>query len=474
MLAAVAFAVTRYRKKDRYSIEIIPGIFPLLGLVLTMVGVTIGLYQYDHKNLDSISNLLDGLKLAFVGSILGVAASIGFQVWNRNYAQKKEEKDDSLLVFAQRITSELTRLNTGIDFQNKQLSDNFRFINEANKVIHNEIRDDSRTEKILQAVVEEIGRGNELLRVELQRVAQEVKILNDNQTEHFNALSHIDKILLKQVHLGREEQKENLRSIRDTLERAKNEAEQHHLENKALLEGLGAELQKNNTEALVKVMQSATEEFNRQMSAIVDRLVKENFQELNAAVQNMLQWQVENKASMELLASRYREYINGIEVVHERLEEISSYNAALSGPNGQLAAMVAELKKLLYDEKPLAEVAEKMVVVMRQATQQLEQTNALNDKIKVWSSQFKGLEDTTVRLVKSIEDMRNFESDVWKKYRAEMQEAVNIVVRTQEELRESMKTTVKEWNRTYADNLTGVFQTLDELMSAYIERLEQK
>ena len=46
-------------------------------------------------------------------------------------------------------------------------------------------------------------------------------------------------------------------------------------------------LAKNNTEALVEVMKRATEEFNAQMSALIEKLVQENFQELNNSVQRM-------------------------------------------------------------------------------------------------------------------------------------------------------------------------------------------
>ena len=473
MFSAVAYAASRYRKKDMGWMEIIPGLFPLLGLVLTMAGVMYGLYQYDHKNLDSIDNLFNGLKLAFLGSIIGVAASMVFQILGKR-TKDQQEKSDPWLKFSEKVVYELGRLNDGVESQNRILAERFHLINEANEVIYNELKNDARLKEALQTFVEEIGRGNEQLLRELQRVGKGIESLNNTQTNHFNALNSAGEAILNELELARDAQDGSLRTIRETLENAAEKAALHHQEHKALLEGLGAELQKNNTEALVKVMQSATEEFNRHMSAIVDRLVKENFQELNAAVQNMLGWQSENKAAMELLGERYAEYVQGLESTRRELSEIARLNAAMSGPNGQLAALVAELKKLLYDEKPLADIVSKMLVVMNQATQQLEHTNALNDKIKTWSSQFKGLEDTTVRLVKSIDDMRNFESDVWKNYRNQMQEAVSIVKRSQEELRDSMKTAVKGWNEAYANNLTGVFRTLDKLFKTYIESLERQ
>ena len=52
----------------------------------------------------------------------------------------------------------------------------------------------------------------------------------------------------------------------------------------------GVLLRKNNTEALVEVMKKSTDQFNAQMSELIDKLVKENFKELNSSVQMLNTW----------------------------------------------------------------------------------------------------------------------------------------------------------------------------------------
>ena len=51
-------------------------------------------------------------------------------------------------------------------------------------------------------------------------------------------------------------------------------------------------------------MKRATEEFNAQMSALIEKLVQENFQELNNSVQRMNNWQQENKEMITQLTNQ--------------------------------------------------------------------------------------------------------------------------------------------------------------------------
>lgn len=59
-------------------------------------------------------------------------------------------------------------------------------------------------------------------------------------------------------------------------------------------------LKKSNTEALVEVMKKVTEEFQKQMNSLINKLIQENFDQLNKSVEKLNQWQQENK---EMIAS---------------------------------------------------------------------------------------------------------------------------------------------------------------------------
>src|SRR5690606_19842245 len=60
----------------RYQ-QFAPGLLTTLGILGTFVGISIGLANFDANDIDgSIPPLLDGLKTAFITSIVGIALSI--------------------------------------------------------------------------------------------------------------------------------------------------------------------------------------------------------------------------------------------------------------------------------------------------------------------------------------------------------------------------------------------------------------
>jgi methyl-accepting chemotaxis protein len=96
VIIIVAFWGIWYLRKGKDEInkslfELIPNLFPTIGILGTFVGIAIGLYSFDTSsgNMDrSIENLLEGLKTAFYVSILGVFLLLIFSV----YSSIKREK----------------------------------------------------------------------------------------------------------------------------------------------------------------------------------------------------------------------------------------------------------------------------------------------------------------------------------------------------------------------------------------------
>ncbi len=92
----VVFAIAVFqgftRRHGRF-LEIAPNLLTSLGILGTFVGIVIGLLDFDTANIDaSISNLLEGLKTAFITSLAGMSASIAFKgldAWK--FAPMREE-----------------------------------------------------------------------------------------------------------------------------------------------------------------------------------------------------------------------------------------------------------------------------------------------------------------------------------------------------------------------------------------------
>ncbi|MBK7113716.1 MAG: hypothetical protein IPH60_14880 [Flavobacteriales bacterium] len=54
-------------------------------------------------------------------------------------------------------------------------------------------------------------------------------------------------------------------------------------------------MEKSNTEALVKAIENVIGGFNDKLTELIDRLVRENFEELNRSVKSLNDWQRENR-----------------------------------------------------------------------------------------------------------------------------------------------------------------------------------
>ena len=63
---------------NQYIFDSIPSVFPTLGILCTALGITLGIWNFNSLQIqDSIPKLLNGLKLAFIATILGIAGLIG-------------------------------------------------------------------------------------------------------------------------------------------------------------------------------------------------------------------------------------------------------------------------------------------------------------------------------------------------------------------------------------------------------------
>jgi hypothetical protein len=58
-----------------------PSIFTTAGIFFTFLGIAEGLYEFNPQNIDaSIPALLDGLKTAFIASVVGVGAALSIKL----------------------------------------------------------------------------------------------------------------------------------------------------------------------------------------------------------------------------------------------------------------------------------------------------------------------------------------------------------------------------------------------------------
>ena len=218
-------------------------------------------------------------------------------------------------------------------------------------------------------------------------------------------------------------------------------------------------LQENNTRGLVEVMHQVTKDFNAQMTGLIEKLVQENFSQLNESVQNLNTWQQENKENLNALTSHYKQTTELFSHSSEVLKEVAANTKLLVSDESRLNEIVQQLSKVMIDDDKFSSITNKLsqtVELVESSTKLYEETSSKLNKWVVNEYEFKqGVEI----LIGKLEEFKDFNSGVWESYRKEMQDAVNII----KETTNALDSSVENLNSEFYERLKATFENLDNL-----------
>jgi len=424
-----------------YIFDSIPQVFPTIGILGTFLGIAYGLFYFDVKHMDdSIPELLNGLKTAFIASIFGI---IGLLIFSKLTAliQHTNEKDKSV------SSDELTALNTLIDHTKKASSENASNFKTLNSSI--------------------IGDGDESLATQFTKIKNQM-------TEQTEKLSKIQKALggdsetslLTQIQKLRAEQGEyakltstNSTFIVETMNK-NNEIIQTKFDEFTKL------LTENNTKALVEAMEKVITDFNSQMNELIQRLVKENFEELNKSVKNLNEWQKENKEQIATLISQFNQTTSNLETSSKNILEISTNTKSLTDNNSILQQMITELQKVMIEDKKFTELANKLQL----ATNNIENSST---QLAGYMKKEKGFQESINQLLdklKEIEQIKDINSKFWKDIETRMNDGVNIIAKSNDKLSKD----VEKLDSEFKKRLSESFMSLDKVLQAMVLEYQKK
>jgi hypothetical protein len=428
-------------KINPYIFDSIPQVFPTIGILGTFIGIAYGLFYFDVKSMESsIPELLNGLKTAFIASIFGIIGLIIFQKLTA-IVQRSNEQDKSV------SSDELTALNILIDLTKKSTDENAaNFTTLTNSII---------------------GDNDESLATQFAKLKNQMTEQTDKLAKIQMALGGDgDTSLLTQIQKLRAEQGEyvkltstNSTLIVDTMNK-NNELIRSKFDEFSVL------LAKNNTEALVEAMQRVITDFNTQMNELIQKLVKENFEELNNSVQNLNDWQKENKKQIEILINQFNQVTSNLNVTSKNIQEISANTKSLTDSNSILNKMIAELQRVMIEDKKFTELSEKLQL----ATNNVESSSKhLADYMK----KEKGFQESINQLLeklKEIEQIKDTNSKFWKDIDAKMNEGINLIAKSNDKLAKDVEKLDTEFKKRLSDS----FMSLDKVLQAMVLEYQKK
>ena len=489
--------------QQRRRIEQIPSIVSTLGVLGTFLGITIGLLHFNSNNLTaSIPELLDGLKTAFFTSLAGMSCSMILSYFISHLFDKDDNGVSDINVAAGQITKAIQTMSNAIAQQTQQQSQvQAAFYNNITTLL-NQVNNNhgviiTHCENMLTAInqmailittnsnhftkiVEMITETNASLASitasvgNIEDIDKQIETYSSTQITEFgrvyNIIGEVADHTETTASIG-QSVADNIVKLGDRIHGEVVEIEENMAKTNILLNDKFQEfselLKKSNTEALVEVMKQVTEEFQKQMNALINKLIQENFDQLNKSVERLNIWQQENKEMISRLTTQYQQMADNFEDTSISLSKVDEDTKQLVSEGGKLHQIIEALNKVIVEDEKFIQVSTKLQETATLTQSNMEtfdtSTKALND----WVKKQRNFVDGVVLLIQKLEEIskiKDYGEQFWNETKQKMEEGVGIIANGTN----SLNTQITGLNQQFYQRLSTTLAQLDSCIQAMI------
>lgn len=410
------------KKVYHYVYESIPSLFTTLGIFGTFLGIYAGLQNFDVKDINnSIPTLLEGMKTAFLTSILGIIFSIFFGKWSQIVAERAEREESVV-----EVDEEIEALRQIISTLKENHKQQIAVLQDNQKKV-----DKNHTEVL--EILKGGFKNNEKLLIDIKDIlkGETSKLVSNTET--------IGSMLLEnQKYLGKK------------------------------FEEFSAMLAKNNTEALVGVMKKVTEEFNKQMSTLINKLVQENFEELNNSVKQLNSWQLENKAMIVSLTQQFENTAKNFSISADAAKEMSVNTKRLTDDNSNLAKMIKELQKVMIEDTKYQQIVKELTTTINTLKENTSAFDKTTNKLNDWVKNQMNFNEGVAVLIHKLEDVKNVK-DIneifWNNFEKQLNQALTSLNKATTGLSDELE----NMNSIYYQQLNDMLKNFDSALRRAID-----
>lgn len=525
------FYISKQRKKNlliakRHWIEMIPSAVSTLGVLGTFLGITMGLLCFNTQDLStSIPQLLDGLKTAFFTSLAGMVCSLilskrvnnlydeetgglsdinqaaglicqslesienasaqqaGFQnVFYNNMNAVIQQMDANIATMNANVnTMCVTANNMALAMQNlaTATADNsvatigIREIVERIEGSTNNLNSSiGNIEGTASSIVASVGNIEEINKVHTEET-KSIRSIIDSMDKSLGELIESSNAIVS----SEGEVSEKITTLTDKLHSEVVEIEDKMSETNILLEHKFDEfselLKKNNTEALVEVMKQVTIEFQTQMNTLINKLVQENFDQLNKSVEKLNQWQVENKEMIQSLTAQYKQMADNFENTSTTLKNVKDDTQALVSDGGKLDLLVKSLNEVIIKDEKFRAISSDLQKTANLSKSNMESFDESTRKLNEWIKHQRNFSDAVKDLINKLEEIneiRNYASSFWRDTKDGMNAAVGIIKGGSETLNQQLTNLDQQFYARLSTTLANLDSCIQALITNYRDR----
>ena len=458
------FYVSRQRKTGaliakRRWIEQLPSMISTLGVLGTFAGITIGLLYFDTKNLDdSIPKLLSGLKTAFFTSLAGMIGSLFLSKQVNSALDEKDGGMSDIDMAAGQICKAVNAMNT----TTKEAFEELR--NQNKQQLEVQLHFYRTISETVSSLTANIG--------ELKGFSKKFDNV-DAVTTSINSFVGECLEITSGIAGAQNEISDEIKNFSMVLRSEVDEIEEKMKETNNLLVGKFDEfselLKKSNTEALVDVMKSVTEEFQKQMNSLINKLIQENFDQLNKSVESLNVWQQENKEMISSLTKQYKEMTANFEQTSTTLTKVSGDTRLLVSDGGKLRQLIDALNQVIIEDqkfvKIVAQIEETATLSKDNMLQFEESTKSLNE----WVRKQRNFVDGVQILIQKLEELnklRDYNEQFWQNTKRSLEEGVGFITQGSR----TLNTQLTALDKQFYARLSTTLAELDACIQAMIRK----
>jgi len=376
----------------------VPQFLISVGILGTFYGIFLGLINFNAAQLDaSILNLIDGLKLSFITSIMGIGSAIVLRIVRQVVPKKQEEKEE---VTAEDIHYQLTELinainsdsdtSLGSQIQKMRLETNDN-LNNLNKSFTEFVEKmaENNTKSLIEAI-EQVMRDfntkiNEQIGDNFKRLNEGVEKLVVWQDNYKNQMAEMIEQFTT-ASKGIETAKDNLVQIADKMENLPKAAE----DMKTLIETTQAQINDlgDKMSAFVEMKDKATnvmpdiEKKLSEMSDNVSTLVTQMVTNLNTSSENLQENVQKQLQDMQTSSNTFNDFLK--EAIRESTDNLNGQIKKLDEAMQEELSRVMKLmsdrlvslsNKFVEDYTPLTERLKQIVNISRSSGSKTNNTN---------------------------------------------------------------------------------------------------
>lgn len=499
---------------NRRIVEYFPTFVSTLGVLGTFYGITKGLLAFDTADLDkSIPGLLDGLKTAFFTSLAGMVGSMILSAFISRTQDKKDGGVSDINQAAGTICQAVQQMSVLNKTTIEKLAQEMEGQEKDRKAFYRTMGDIMDKVKQSQSAIAEtltsinssqVGIANAMDSLIILERSQDtslatlkdtsasivqsignLEVATHNQTATIASVEkssidiaeythHIPEILdvVGGLSSTQDSINDQVQRLKDILDAEVDQIERSMDKTNELLERKFDEftelLKKSNTEALVEVMKKVTEEFQKQMNSLINKLIQENFDQLNKSVERLNLWQQENKEMIVSLTKQYKEMATNFEATSNSLDRVKNDTESLVSEGGKLRQIVDALNEVIVNDEKFIKTADHLQKTAELSQSNMEAFDASTKSLNDWVRKQRNFVDGVTLLIEKLDELgkiKDYSEQFWAGTKKSLEEGVGILNKGSQTLRSSLT----DIDRQFYARLNTTLAELDTCIQAMIK-----